>query len=196
MPGKVNEVVQLPLPRPKGVEAKFEKFIERIVAKHTVNTDRLVCLPRYRDSPVPYRCCLSGSKILGIDVAPNNGPNAGCMCSYDQVVVGGVTSLWRPSFQSVSRGATIVFQLDRFTRIIASSPFVVYCQKSIHRCYHNERLIMIDFGSSLSCHVGSRKRKTDYYLSLRNMKKKSCQKKTIITIDGVNRIPTTFSFVF
>ena len=98
-------------------------------------------------------------------------------------------TLWRPSFQPVSRGATIVFQLDRFTRIIASSPFVVYCQKSIHRCYHNERLILIDFESSLSCHVGSRKRKTDYYLSLRNMKKKSCQKKTIITIDGVNRIP-------
>ena len=48
MPGKVDEVSQLPLPRPKGVEAKFEKFIERIVAKQTVNIARLVGLPRYR----------------------------------------------------------------------------------------------------------------------------------------------------
>ena len=48
MPGKVDEVGQLPLPRPKGVEAKFEKFIERIVAKQTVNIARLVGLPRYR----------------------------------------------------------------------------------------------------------------------------------------------------
>ena len=84
--------------------------------------------------------------------------------------------LWRPSFQPVLRGATIVFQLDRFTQIIACSPFIVYCQKSIYRYYHKERLIMIDFETSLPCHVGSRKRKTDY-LSLRNMKKKSCQKK-------------------
>ena len=48
MPGKVDEVGQLPLPRPKGVEAKFEKFIERIVAKLTVNTARLVGLLRNR----------------------------------------------------------------------------------------------------------------------------------------------------
>ena len=47
MPGKVDEVGKLPFPRPKGVEAKFEKFIERIVAKHTVNIARLVGLPRY-----------------------------------------------------------------------------------------------------------------------------------------------------
>ena len=43
---------------------------------------------------------------------PNTGPNAGFVCSDDQVVVGGVTSLWRSSFQPVTGGATISFQLD------------------------------------------------------------------------------------
>ena len=55
-------------------------------------------------------------------------------------------------------------------------------------------MIMIDFDSSLSYHVGSRKRKTQRqinYLSLHNMKKKRVAKKIIVTIDGVNRIPTS-----
>ena len=35
---------------------------------------------------------------------PNIGPNAGFVCPDDQVVVGGVTSLWRSSFQPVTGG--------------------------------------------------------------------------------------------
>ena len=45
-----------------------------------------------------------------------------------------------------------------------------------------------DLFCSLSCHIGSQKRETNYF-SLRHRKKKSCQK-NIITTDGVNRIPT------
>ena len=113
MPGKVNEVGQLPLPRPKGVEAKFEKFIKRIVATHTVNIARLVGGPTAMPSPVLYRCCSSSWNFLEINANPNTGPNADFVCSDDQVVVSGVTSLWRSSFQPVTVGATIFFQIDR-----------------------------------------------------------------------------------
>ena len=93
----------------------------------------------------------------------------GVRCSKNSQSVRGPTQcksgpskniVWPPSFQPVLRGATIVFQLDRFTQTIACSPFVVYCQKSIHGCFHNRRLVKMDLNSSLSCHyVGSRKKR-------------------------------------
>ena len=48
-----------------------------------------------------------------MNAKPNTDPNAGFVCSDDQVVVGGVTNLWRSSFQPVTGGAKISFQLDR-----------------------------------------------------------------------------------
>ena len=48
----------------------------------------------------------------------------------------------------------------------------------------------MNLSSCLSCHVGSRKRKTDYF-SLRHRKRVATKK--IITTDGVNRIPTAIT---
>ena len=59
---------------------------------------------------------------------PNTGPNAGFVCFDDQVVVGGVTSLWRSSFQPVTGGAKISFQLDKLLELLLVLQFIVCYQ--------------------------------------------------------------------
>ena len=87
-------------------------------------------------SPVLCRCCsLSGWNSFELNAKPNNDPDAGEMWSDGPVV--GVTNLWRSSFQTVTGGATISFQLDKFTRLIVCSSFYCILPKEIHRYYHN-----------------------------------------------------------
>ena len=45
--------------------------------------------------------------------------------------------VWRSSFQTVTGGATISFQLDKFTRLIVCSSFYCILPKEIHRYYYN-----------------------------------------------------------
>ena len=108
------------------------------------------------------------------------------MWSDDPVV--GVTNLWRSSFQTDTGGATISFQLDKFTRLIVCSSFYCILPKEIRRIYyHKRRLMQMNSGSTLSCHVGSQKRKTHCF-SLRHRKKRVA-KKNVITEDGVTVFP-------
>ena len=87
-------------------------------------------------SPVLYRCCsLSGWNFFELNAKPNNDPDAGEMWSDDPVI--GVTNLWRSSFQTVTGGATISFQLDKFTRLIVCSSFYCMLPQRIHKIFHN-----------------------------------------------------------
>ena len=45
--------------------------------------------------------------------------------------------LWRSSFQTVTGGATISFQLDKFTLLIVCSSFYCLLPKRMHKNYHN-----------------------------------------------------------
>ena len=156
----------------------------------------LASRPTAIPSPVLYRCCsLSGWNFLGINAKPNNDPNAGCTCSDDPVVVGGVTSLWRSSLQPVTGGATISFQLDKLLEWLLVLQFIVCYPKWIHKYYQNRQLNNINFLADYPATLAAERERLINYRCVIG-KKKSCQKKNIITKDGVNRIPTHALYLF
>ena len=108
------------------------------------------------------------------------------MWSDDPVV--GVTNLWRSSFQTVTGGATISFQLDKFTRLIVCPSFYCILPKEIHRYYHNRWLNKMNFLVAYPATLAAKRERLIVFRCV--IEKKELPKKNVITKNGVNRIPT------